>query len=278
MLKKKDLPQVGYLEDTFHAYGLCALPYNEGLGNGRTEEERHLARLGVELAIVWDRMAYAEYSMDPIWGEHQNLAHLIYSFVVDPAHYSAIGGKLTEEKLMDELREIHQDHVQFIELMDENDANRYQDLFALAEGYFQRLIRAREILQDMGWDEVQYVRGVERLAGAFKNISDQIEYLTLRQFYDTIKRGQYQTLASLCFCGGFYDTISQVLTSYIATEAKLEVELARPNLLKKEYHIEALISFGRWFDFREFDDDASTLMPNIVDLFWPDEHDRGGNA
>ncbi|MBP1994217.1 hypothetical protein [Paenibacillus eucommiae] len=270
MLRKRHKLLKGYVENSYHEYGIHYLTWSVGLEYEWLDEANKLAVFGANLSVVINRMEYAEYSFDQMMGSYESVISSV-NHLLSEIHC----GDLPCEDLTKELELLNQGNVQFIELLQEADVSQYKALFALGEQYFSRLVRIKEIFQELRQEFQDYVTSVMQLAEAFNSVAKHLEYLALRQFYAAVRAKKYQEVSSLCIASDFFFTASRLLIVHMGEASRPEVKEARVALLSREYNLESLCSLGRAFDFRKFDDELSPLMPEVVDmLFWEDEPGR----
>jgi hypothetical protein len=268
MLRKKPKYLKQYIEDSYHAYGIGRLAWDGLPGDEQRTEADKLSRMGAALSVVIDRLEHGEYKFDHVERAHRQLN----TFVEE----SMVRVYCVDEQCdarLEELRDLHNENVRFLELHDENDASGYEKRFFLSERYIERFIRMKELCQELKLTQEAYVSCVKQLADAYQSVSRQLDYVALRQFYAKVQAKQFLALSGICVASDLFRTVAALLELYIIAKDQVEIREARAACLTKEYHIESVCSLGRYFDFRVFSDETeSPLMPEVVDLLdWPSE-------
>lgn len=142
-----------------------------------------------------------------------------------------------------------------LELLQDNDEETFEELYGLSQGVFYRYKLMREALLEAGegLDEFDYALG--SIHQEISLLADELERITLRNFYSVFKKKQYIQLAALCEGSEF---MRSVASSLLNTDAPSE----------REYDVNRLILLNSDLNLYLFDDDENVLLPEVVDMLY----------
>jgi len=189
----------------------------------------------------------------------------------------------------------------YLELLLDGEEGHSSEKDALAGELFFLIRRAGFMTASAGSDEMRlaaqaYGEALGRLVEALRQVADDLEYLALRHFYSALRRGQYRSLRALLYGSSLIrravtlivaeDLAGATLAEAIGTNGTQGESAGAytafpggnatgdadrlPDDWTEIVDEHWLLDFGEGFDFRTFDDDNDVLLPQVVDMLYPD--------
>ncbi|TBL80841.1 hypothetical protein [Paenibacillus thalictri] len=251
-----------YIDESFHGHVIRRI--KEQCGGkpwSSLDEGEKVALLSLMWMALLDRLEYANDDVQPVW---RAIGALIQS--VDGQIYEL---QLRQSDAAGEINRLNRFNARQLEQMAENDKKSYAELADLSQGMLDRFMKIEQALMEAGADLVEFEDKVRSLFDAANHIADRFDYLALRHFYSTFKAGGYKCITALCLGSRLLRTAAGCLPRKFDHGEAVFVFQWNPDL-EREYDLELLCSFGSGFDFLKFDDETDTLLPEVVELLYPD--------
>lgn len=258
-MRKTSLSEQDYAEQSFHGYVIRKLK-----DPARKEErvissgEEKAALFSLLWVVYMDRLEHANYDLHPVLSGIEKWIQAIDDM--------AEKLQLKHPKKADAIRRLNGMNDRLLELLNDNDAQTYEEMYDLSKGMINRFSRIGRALSEAGGDVWNFNYGIGSVTEAMDQVADHIDYLALRHFYSTFEAGKYKSLAALCSGSAFIRSVIACLIAYAGEADGGTLALHDGAASERPFDAEMICSFGGTFDFLKFDDDTNALLPEVVDL------------
>ncbi len=263
MLRNKPFVQKGYWEKSLHGFAIRELKAcREKTPWPSMSDKDKASRLSFMWVAYLDRLDYSQFDTSPVMRSYEQLNQLIGRKVWEmqtayPTHAVLVN-------------RLHQLNVLQLDCLQENGIRYYDEAAGLSKNMFHRLSMIKHAMLQSAVDLEDVDASVAALFTELNKMADDLDYLALRHFYSTFSTGRTECAAALCMGGSFIRSVAGSLLLHWEDTCDPIREAARHAAFDREYDLELLCSFGRDFDFPTFDDETNTLLPEVVDLLFPD--------
>ncbi|MGI2295656.1 hypothetical protein [Paenibacillus sp. GXUN7292] len=149
-------------------------------------------------------------------------------------------------------------NIRQLELLQDNDEETFEELYGLSQGVFYRYKLMRQALLEAGEDVDEFDYALGSIHQEISLLADELERITLRNFYSAFKKKQYIQLSVLCEGSEF---MRSAASSLLNADAPSE----------REYDVNRLILLNSDLNLYLFDDDENVLLPEVVDMLYSDQ-------
>lgn len=216
-------------------------------------DEEKTSYLGLLLISFLDRLRYAEFDVDPVLNSLDQLIHSIDVKVSELYREQFI--------LAPVIKHLNRYNKRQMELFEDNDKEYYSELMHLSQEMLNRLAMIHDVLRISKTEYAEIGSCYSRLINALIEMADHLDDLALRHFYAAFQDGKFESLAAICMGGGFLRSAAGAIEFRLTDDSYWEFG-------HRYYDLKALISLGKHFDFRTFDDDTNPLLPEVAELLF----------
>lgn len=255
MISRKPVPKLKtkYIMPSIHGYMFERLKDDPKWTWSHLDNEEKTSLLGLMWIAYLDRLQHAEFDVQPVMDSLEQLVQAIDAKAVELQREHPIWASL--------IKHLNRLNRRQLELMELNDKDNDSELMHLSQEMLNRIAMIHDVLLYSNTEREEIGISFSKLLDALKQMADRLDELALRHFHAEFKRGNIESLAAVCMGGGFLRAVAGAM-EYRLTGA------AYWDFAQRYYDLGALISLGEHFDFRSFDDDTNTLLPEVVDLLY----------